>query len=205
MMTGYEAYSLFNSLKLHFSTDSYDFFKYGGKSKVSVDAFENRKDKYFFYKLSRRLQDKDELTNFLVANFLHDENCWVGNLLDEVSEIRYRERQKVLQSISYSFQNDCEKIFDHVENPNDVLQSEDGDYPKLLTSTLQKVTEIETLCIMNSLMNFLPQWDKRIADTIRWPQYKRKIIKYTPFIKFDNDKCKQILKRVIHEKVENIS
>jgi hypothetical protein len=172
---------------------------------VSVDAFENRKDKYFFYKLSRRLQDKDELTNFLVANFLHDESCWVGNLLDEVSEIRYRERQKVLQSISYSFQNDCEKIFDHVENPNDVLQSEDGDYPKLLTSTLQKVTEIETLCIMNSLMNFLPQWDKKIADTIRWPQYKRKIIKYTPFIKFDNDKCKQILKRVIHEKVENIS
>jgi len=205
MITGYEAFSLYQAIKLHFTTDSYDFHKYGGKSKVSVEAFENRKDKYFFYKLSRRLHDKDELTDFLVANFLQDDNCWVGNLLEETSETVYRERQKVLQSISYSFQNDCEKLFENVDNPNVVLQVENGEYPKLLSMTLQKVIQIETFCIINSLLNFLPKWDAKIDDTIRWPQYKRKVIKYTPFIKFDKDKCKQILKRVIDEKVENIS
>ncbi len=44
-MTGYETFALYNSLKLHFSKESFDFFKYGGKSKISVNAFENRKDK----------------------------------------------------------------------------------------------------------------------------------------------------------------
>ena len=52
-MTGYEAFSLYESLKLHFTKESYDFFKYNGKTKVSVQSFENRKDKYHFYKIGR--------------------------------------------------------------------------------------------------------------------------------------------------------
>ena len=51
-MTGYETFALFNSLKLHFNRESYDYFKYNGKSNISVDAFENRRDKYHFHKLS---------------------------------------------------------------------------------------------------------------------------------------------------------
>jgi hypothetical protein len=201
MITGYEAYSLFNSLKLHFSTDSYDFFKYGGKSKVSVDAFENRKDKYFFYKLSRRLSSKEDLISFLVANFVQDENCWVGNLLEETSDVAYRERQKVQQGISYHFQNDCDKIFDEVMNPNEVIKVVNGEYPILLTMALRKEIEIETLCILNTILQFSDHWKQNISDTIRWPQYYRKIIKYSPFIQFDESKCRNILKKVINEKV----
>jgi hypothetical protein len=201
MITGYEAFCLYQSMKLHFTQESYDFLKYGGKSKVSVDSFENRKDKFFFYKLSRRLQSKDELINFLVANFVNDENCWVGNLLEGQSETVYRERQKVIQSLSYTFENDCNKLFDMVDNPNDILQSEDGEYPLLLVKTLQNVTQIETFCIMNSLMNFLPMWDKKINDTIRWPVFKRKAMKYTPFIQFDKTRYKLILKKLIDGKV----
>lgn len=197
MITGYEAFSLYNSLKLHFTTDSYDFFKYNGKSKVSVEAFENRKDKWHFYKLSRRLSSKDDLINFLVANFVHDENVWVGNLLDENSDVIYRQRQKVIQSISYIFQNDCEKIFGSIENPNDVLKCHSGEYPKLLTLALRKEIEIETVCILNSLLNFLPVWRKNIVDNIRWPEYNRKLIKYMPFIPGDNMKFKLILKKVL--------
>lgn len=205
MITGYEAFSFYQAIKLHFTTDSYDFFKYGGKSKISVDAFENRKDKYYFYKLSRRLQTKDELVDFLVANFVEDEKCWVGNLLDDQSESLYRRRQKVMQSLSYTFQNDCESIFRGISNPNEILQSEDGDYPKLLTSALQKNIEIETLCILNDILNFIPMWNKKIADTIRWPDYRRKLLKYSPFIKYDKTKIKILLKRIINEKMENIS
>lgn len=205
MITGYETFSLYHAIKLHFSTDSYDFFKYGGKSKISVDSFENRKDKYYFYKLSRRLQSKDDLVDFLVANFVQDDNCWVGNLLDDQSEILYRQRQKVKQSLSYTFQNDCEKLFDDVSNPNDVLQSEDGDYPKLLTMTLQKEIELETLCILNGVLKFIPMWNKKITDTIRWPDYKRKIEKYSPFLNYDATKFKILLKKIIHEKMENVS
>ena len=204
MMTGYEAFSVFQALKLHFTSDTYDFFKYNGKSRISVDAFENRKDKYHFYKLSRRLIDRDELIMFIAANFLHNENIWVGDLLTEESETIYRQRQKVLQSLSYIFENDCRKLFDGIDNPNDFLKVNDGEYPILLTRTLQKDVEIETLCILNSILKFVPHWNKSIGDTIRWPLYNRKIIKYSEFLPKDVNKFKMILKKVINENQKNI-
>jgi hypothetical protein len=201
MITGYETFGLYQAIKLHFTTEKYDYFKYGGKSKISVDAFENRKDKYYFYKLSRRLPNKDELISFLVANFVQDENCWVGNLLDETSDSHYRDRQKVLQSLSYTFENDCDKIFDEVMNPNEVIKVVNGEYPLLLTMALRKEIEIETLCILNKQLQFFGHWTQNISDTIRWPQYRRKVLKYSPFMQFDETKCKNILKKVINEKV----
>lgn len=202
-ITGYEAFGMYQAIKLHFTTDSYDFMKYGGKSKISVDAFDNRKDKYHFHKLSRRLTTQDELIMFLVANFIHNDTIWVGDLLTEESETIYRQRQRVLQSMSYIFENDCRKIFEGVSNPNEVLQSDDGDYPSLLKMTLQRATEIETLCILNNILGFLPVWNRKITDTVRWPQYSRKVTKYAAFLPKDVVKYKLILKKVLNEN-ENV-
>lgn len=203
MITGYEAFGLYQSIKLHFTTDSYDFLKYGGKSKISVDSFDNRKDKYHFQKLSRRLTNREDLIMFLVANFIHDESVWVGNLLTEESEVIFRQRQRVLQSLSYIFENDCRKIFEGMDNPNQVLQSENGDYPKLLTMVLRKEIEIETVCFLSNLLGFLPMWNKKITDTVRWPQFQRKMLKYAAFLPKDVVKYKLILKKVISEN-ENV-
>jgi hypothetical protein len=199
MITGYEAFSLFQSLKLHFNSDSYDFFKYNGKSRISIDAFENRKDKFHFYKLSRRLTNRDELIMFIVANFLHNENIWVGDLLTEESETIYRQRQKVLQSFSYIFENDCRKLFDGVDNPNDFLKVTNGEYPVLMTKTLQKDIEIETLCVLNTILKFMPNWNNKITDTIRWPLFYRKVLKFSEFLPKDVTRFKMILKKVIEE------
>ncbi len=57
-MTGYEAFSIYHTLKLHFTSD-YDYFKYNGKCNISPTTFENRRDKYHFYKLSRKYPNKE--------------------------------------------------------------------------------------------------------------------------------------------------
>jgi hypothetical protein len=204
-VTGYEAFGLYQAVKLHFTTDSYDFLKYGGKSRITVDVFENRKDKYHFYKLSRRLTNKDDLIMFLVANFVNSDGIWVGDLLMEESEAIYRQRQRVIQSLSYIFENDCRKIFEGVDDPNIILRSEGGDYPKLLTMALRKEIEIETLCLLNKILHFMPLWSKRITDTIRWPEYRRKVEKYAAFIQADTVKYKLILKKVIDENEKVVS
>lgn len=205
MITGYEAFGVYQALKLHFTTDSYDYFKYGGKSKISVDSFENRKDKYHFYKLSRRLTNKDELILFIVANMLNNDKLWVGDLLTEESETIYRQRQKVIQSLSYTFENDCRKIFEGVGDPNAILQSEAGDYPILLTKALRKEIELESLIILNKILGFLPMWNRKISDTVRWPDFYRKLNKYAAFLSFDVVKYKLILKKVISENENTIS
>lgn len=196
MMSGYEAFSLYNSLKLHFNSDSYDYFKYNGKSNISIESFENRKDKWHFYKLSRRFANKDQAQDFLVANLLADNNVWIGHLLTEESDVTYRERQKIIQSLTYAFTNDIKDLFGN--NPNEMLKCSE-DYPKLLLKFLHKEITIETLCILNKLLNFLSMWDKKITDTIHYPQISRKVKKYTPFIQFDTTKYKLILKKEIDE------
>ena len=203
-MTGYEAYCLYNSLKLHFNSDSYDYFRYNGKISSSIEAFENRKDKYHFYKLSRRFANDEQGRDFIVANFVHDPNVWIGHLLTEESDIQYRKRQKVIQSLTYTFTNEIESLMSQ-ENPNDLLVSHDGDYPVLLSKLLHGDVSIETICIMNSMMNFVPMWDKKITDTIHYPKISRTIKKYTPFIQFNQTNMKIILKKAYNANTENIS
>ena len=119
-MTGYEAFSLYTSLKLHFNSDSYDYFRYNGKVNTSVDAFENRKDKWHFYKLSRRFDNEEQGRDFIVANLVHDSNVWIGHLLTNESDIEYRKRQKVIQSLTYTFTNEIASLMSH-GSPNDSL------------------------------------------------------------------------------------
>ena len=81
-LTAYETFGLYLALKNHFSKESYNYFKYQGKTNVSRESFMNRKDRFHFQKLSR-MYDSDEMPDFMVANFLHNEKIWVGDLLQE--------------------------------------------------------------------------------------------------------------------------
>ena len=203
-MTGYEAFCLYTSLKLHFNSDSYDYFKYHGKVNTSIDAFENRKDKYHFYKLSRRFNNADQGRDFIVANLVYDTNVWIGHLLTNEADVEYRKRQKIIQSLTYTFTNEIALLMSH-KNPNDLLMIQDGDYPELLTMLLHGKISLETVCILNQLMNFVTMWDKKINDTIHYPNVSQKIKKYTPFIQFEPTKYKLILKKEYDANTENIS
>lgn len=198
-MTAYEVFCLYHSLKLHFTQQSYDYFRYQGKSKVTIDSFEVRKDKWHFSKLSRRFTNKEECVSFLVANFLEDEKVWIGSLLTEEADIIFKKRQKVIQSLSYTFENDCIKLFEHHENPNGLLKVTNGEHPVLLKKTMRKEIEIETACILNMILNFLPNWQTKISDTIIWPIWQTKILKYAPFLPQDTVKYKLLLKKVLND------
>lgn len=182
MMTGYEAFTLYHVLKLHF-TGNYDYFKYNGKSKITVDSFENRKDKYHFYKLSRKFET-EEYKQFLISVLLEKPNAWAGDLLDDSANELYLKRKSIVQALGYHFKNDCNTIKDTGEFDL-LLKCEDGQYPKLLELALHRDINIETLCILNSLMNFFPMWQKRISDTIIFPEKIKSFLKYTPFLEFD--------------------
>ncbi len=49
-------------MKSHFTNRKYDFFKYGGKSRATVTAFNRRKDKYWFEKTSRKTYGLEKLS-----------------------------------------------------------------------------------------------------------------------------------------------
>jgi len=47
IMEPFDAYKKFQALKLHFTSDSYDYFKYNGSVKVNKISFETKNDKYY--------------------------------------------------------------------------------------------------------------------------------------------------------------
>ena len=195
--TGFAAYALWNALKLHFTSDSYDYFKYNGKTNVSKQTFTTNKSKYHFYKLSRKY-NLEELKDFYVANFIQGKGDWVGDLLQDGDE-NYTKWQKTQQSLTYTFENDIIVLLDKVENPNDLLVVRNNEFPKLMQYTTQGDITLETLIILNDLMNFFPMWEKEIYDDIVWPSFKTKCVKYKPFLHYDKEKFKQILKEKIKE------
>lgn len=193
-MTGYEAFCLYTGLKLHF-TSSYDFIKYNGKVRVTVEAFDNRKDKYYFHKISRKYS-KEEFEQFLIANFLHKPDIWIGKLLDEEANDRYLQYQKTIQSLSYIFENECRDLFDSVDSPNELFKTQ-GEHPLLLKKALRGEVSIQTILILNSLINFVSKWNENINDTIVWPNYEKLLSKYNGFLKIDMTKYKLILKKIL--------
>lgn len=195
--TGFAAFLLWNALKLHFTTESYDYFRYNGKTNVTQQTFLNNKSKYQFYKLSRKYSYED-LKDFYVANFLVEDVNWVGDITGPDGEKNYKEWQKRNQSLTYLFEKDIIYLFDG----NGDLLKVSGDYPRLLKELMKGNICIETVVIMNDMMRFLPIWKNKIDDDIIWPRYEMKLNKYTPFLHYDKEKFKKILKEKIKENAE---
>lgn len=195
--TGFAAFAMYNALKLHFTSDSYDYFKYNGKTNVSKQTFSTRKDKYYFYKLSRKYTI-DELKNFYVANFVSGNDKWVGSMLQDGEE-NYTKWLKIQQSLTYTFENDIIYMSDK-HHPLDWIYPRNGnDYPMLLKEMMQGGITLETVVILVDMMELLPMWNERIKEDIIWPSYKSTIKKYTPFVHYDKIKFRNILKENIKE------
>jgi hypothetical protein len=200
--TGFAAYALWNALKLHFTSDSYDYFKYNGKTNVSKSTFSTNKSKYHFYKLSRKY-NLEELKDFYVANFIQGKGDWVGDLLQDGDE-NYTKWQKTQQSLTYTFENDIMYMFDSVDGAefwhiDDYFKPIDGGWPMLITKMMHDKIKLETVCILIDIFDCMPRWEKQITEDIVWPTHRRIIKKYTPFINYDKQKFKEILKEKIKE------
>jgi hypothetical protein len=192
---GFEAYSLYHSLRLHFTSPTYDFVKYNGKTNVSKDNFLTRKDKFSFYKLSRQYYIED-LKNFLVANFVAGRTAYVQELLTQEATDTYTLSQKRLQALSYNFKQDLEVLFNH--SPAELLKVKDGQVPLIVTLTMRDDINLETFIIINDLIKLTEAWDGKIEDDIIWPSFRMRCIKYSPFISYDKQKFKKMFMEVFN-------
>lgn len=197
-MNGYDVYGIYQAIRLHFTDKNYNFFTYGGKTRVSVDSFNKRKDKYNFHKLAR-MYSESEIVSFLVANFVHNDDNWSRSLIqDDATEV-YTEWQRITQSMTNVFKDDIRKLMEgkQPQQFNDLFRVVNGEYPELLVRLMQKDITIETVVVLNNIFGFVPKWDKQISDDIIYPKMSLKIRKYGAFLSVDVTKYKQALKTLL--------
>lgn len=188
-MDAFQAYTLYLALKRHFTPGSgYDYFKYNGKTNASKTAFETRNDKYSFHKLSK----KADPLQFLVANFSeHGPGLWIGDLIsNEKYENTYKNWVKKKESLSYIIKEDLSILDTDIDTNFKVIE---GQYPKLLTFYLKKKINLETIIILNNILNFVPKWKRDIRDVTLWPDIYNKIVQTQKFLVYDKEKIHKLI------------
>ena len=190
-MSGIEVYRLYLSLKLHFTTDTFDYFKYGNAAKASQHSFDSRRDKFFFVKLSRTFKE-DELREFFVANMIVEDKVYPATLVREGAK-NYQEYIKRKQSLAYNFKEDVITLHD-ISQKFDKLFTIEGVHPPLLKAHLGGKISIETLAIFNKIFQYVGNFDKDIKEDIVWKPLRNRVMKYEPFISIDKGKYKNIIK-----------
>jgi|TARA_B110000285_G_scaffold10922_1_gene10860 hypothetical protein len=183
---GYDAYTLYLGIKLHFYSKDYDFVKYNGKVKSDINSFLKRKDKYHFGKLFKI--HKQELQDFYIAN-LSQKDSWAGDLLDDECVKVYKEWKKRNQKLTYMFETEVSDLL-MKKDINKVLEVKGGQHPILLKAYLAKSVSIETICIMDEIIGFTKDWKGRIQEQVVYPEAHIKINKYKSFISYDHLKFK---------------
>ena len=193
----FESYKLYNALKLHFESDSYDAIKYNFKTSVKAQSFFKRKDKYFFAKIANN-HSKD-IMQFYIANFKVGLS-YVGDMIDDAGNNNYTEHKRIVESIHRVFSVDINNILDELEKSSlsfdDCLTADSNDYPLIVKMMMRDDISMETVVIINALTGFISREDSKITETILWPDVKRKIVKYSPFVRYDRQKCVNMLKKV---------
>ena len=184
-MTDFEAYRQFLALKLHFTSEHYDYFKYNGKHNATMASFEKRTDKRFFKKLVRK---NINITEYYVANLVNGKE-WISQFEDSV----WKDWLSRSQSIEYNFINEAEKLLTSAGNFDIIFNCDEGTHPKLLKAYLAKKISLETLVILDRLVRYRRVFDREINESYIWPKVSMLIQKYEPFVKVNIVKCRRML------------
>ena len=187
MMSAFECYKEYVALKNHFTRPSYDYHKYNGKTRSSLQSFETRKDKLYFMKVAKHVDP----INYILSNLVENPKIWIKEIaFSPASEEVYKNWLKRQQSLSYTFKTELSKLNSEF-NTNFIC--EDNKHPILLKLYLGKDISLETLCLLLELSRAKKHWDSKMQYDLVWEDTRTKVEKYMPFIKVDKDKIKNIV------------
>ena len=195
-MMPFDCYKIYLALKNHFTKDSYDYHKYNGRTRATVETFYKRKDRFWFEKMCRKKTEK-EVEDFFVANFVScsvPETLWIGDLMKS-GDSNYTEWKKRVQSLSYIFKEEVES---HISGNNfdTMFFIKGGRHPQLLKEHLQGHLSLETMLILDRILGYKNNFDKKLDDPV-WKVTSTRMKKYSPFLNIDVFTYKKILKGLI--------
>ena len=199
MYGGFDVFKTYLGVKLHFTSDNYDYYKYDGKVNCKLETFTKRNDRYFFHKLSTKY-GQDNILDFFVAKFLSDDKKWVGNLLQNDGKDVFLDYKKRKDSFAYHFRGDLNGINMDLNGRglsfDDGFLCRNGQHPRILQLLIQKKVSYQTTVALDYFLGFCKNWDKEIKERVVWPKISSKITKLKPFISFNKTECKLIMKEV---------
>ena len=195
-MMPFDCYKIYLALKNHFTKDSYDYHKYNGRTRSTLETFYKRKDRFWFEKMCRKKTEK-EVEDFFVANFVScsdPQTLWIGDLMKN-GDSNYKEWCRKVQSLSYVFKQEVDS---HISGGDfDKLFAIEGSrHPQLLKKHLQGSISLETMLILDRILGYKNNFDNKLGDPV-WKVTSTRMKKYSPFLNIDVFHYKKILKDLV--------
>lgn len=192
-MTGYDVYKSYVAIKLHFQ-GKFDYFKYHGKVKTTHQQYEKRHDRSFFEVVSNKLRD-EEVAPFFVANFLKNDNQWIGEMIYNFDSARqtYLDWKKKMLSLYKVYEEDLTNVKEFLDekslDKNELFMYNDG-HPLIFRFMIQGMIEKETFILLDDMIHFIDRI--RIKNDFIWKNEISHINRYRQFIQYDASKVKNI-------------
>ena len=195
-MQGLDCYRTYLAMKQHFTNPKFDFFQYDGKVRASEEKYQERSDFYFFETMARKLTDQ-EVKEYLLASFIASNDptkVWIGDIKRSGKDW-WLAWQKQRQSEYYIVNQDLDRLVQHMEEKGHTFNNlfEDMGHPPLLRYFIKQQISLDTLVILDMVLGFMKQWDKKYHDPL-WETLSFKIKKYKPFLSISKPKYVKLIK-----------
>lgn len=189
---GYQAFRRYFSIKQHFESQKFNLFT-GSRIRYTKAAFDKRHDSKIFDGLAYDYLVGD-LSNFFMANVVE------GNThVSEMTDLCFREWKAKMNALHYLFEEDLKIMRDIGVDFRELWKSISGGLPLAIQLLNGNHIKLETVCLVDLLTrgSIIEMLDEQITDKFIYPDIRNKIIKYQPFIRYDEKEFKNILKRYL--------
>lgn len=198
-ITGKSVYKLYLMLKNHMN-GKYDVVKYNWRLRVSDTAYNKRRDKYFFEKLSDKYK-LNELTLIFISNLVANQDAWIGDISDADALVFYREYIGRLNRLTDIYVDDLKNIYYFSKKINKTLNQVFSYNKDTQTSYIFKLLQsniigYETFILLDSFLGIIDKHDS-IATDIVWNTYSTKLNSYKKLLEIDSSTALKCFKETI--------
>ena len=198
---GFDVYRMYLAMKLHFTTEKFDYFQAGGRTNAKEETYQGRNDFWFFETLAKK-HTAQEIQELLLASFVLSEETqkvWIGDIKSDGLS-RYLVWKKQMDSVSYNFEQDLNTMVQRLEQKQDTfaslfgasLSESETRLPGALKLFYKGQTLFLTFIILEQSIGFMSHWDKYLKDPL-WERTSFKIKKTKPFLSIPVDKYQKII------------
>ena len=86
-----------------------------------------------------------------------------------------------------------------IQDFNSLFEIKKSEHPKLMKEYLGKRISLETLIILDELVEYSKKWNEHLKDDILWPDLKKLMNNYKWFLTFDKKQYRINLLTMIKE------
>jgi len=197
----------YNAARLHFTSPSYDCFKYHFKSRATSASKPYITNKFLFIKLQKNYSARD-VGNIVAANAAADLGSvpWINSCFNGDGMDAYQEWTGRQESSSYMFAKDLGILRNMMEQKGWTIHNLiDAPDPGILFLVYSKQIHIDTLIMLSRALGFLSKWPDDV-DALWSTTFKHFVYKYRPFMtQLAPDKIKDIVKQeLIDKSIDNL-